>query len=150
MEKGIKSAGPRIKSFGRVVSVAFQQARQSEFDILSKRSIRERYASGDDYLAHPGDTGSHDEMPTTQADSGLRTIWRCCSEANRQAMQSEVDVLARRRFREFREADGTEGNRPAPGGDARDPGEARTPQEGNRNRSLPDSGSREGSLPECS
>jgi len=149
MEKGIKTAGPRIKSFGRVVSIAFQQARQSEFDVLSKRSFRERYLSGDDYLAPPGDTKSHDEMPATQAHSGLRTIWRCCSEANRQAMQSEVDVLARRRFREFREAGVPEGDRPAPVGDAGGPREARTPQEGNRGRSLPDPGQLEGSLPEC-
>jgi len=148
MEKRNKSASPRIKMFGRVVSVAFQQARQSEFDVLSKRSFRERYA-GDDYLAHPGDTGSHDEMPTSQANSVLRTIWRCCSEANRQAMQSEVDVLARRRFREFRETGVPEGNRLTPVGDAGDPREARTPQEGDRGRSLPDPGQMEGSLPEC-
>jgi hypothetical protein len=90
MEKGNKSASPRIKSFGRVVSIAFQQARQSEFD-----------------------------------------------------------VLARRRFREFREVDVPEGNRPAPVGDAGDLREARTPQEGNRVRALPDSGQLEGSLPEC-
>lgn len=150
MEKGTKSASPRIKSFGRVVSVAFQQARQSEFDVLSKRSFRERYASGDDYLAHPGDTGSHDDMPATQANSGLRTLWRCCSEANRQARQSEVDVLARRRFREFLEAGGQEDGKPVPGGDAGDLGEAGTPQEGNRGRSLPDPGQLADSLPECS
>lgn len=149
MEKGNKSASPRVKTFGRVISVAFQQARQSEFDVLSKRSFRERYASGNDYLAHLGDTGSHDAMPTTEANSWLRTIWRCCSEANRQAMQSEVDVLARRRFREFREAGVPEGDRPAPVGDAGGPREARTPQEGNRGRSLPDPGQLEGSLPEC-
>jgi len=150
MEKGSKSASPRIKSFGRVVSAAFQQARQSEFDVLSKRTFRERYLSVDDYLALPGDTQSHDEMAATQAHNGLRTIWRCFSEANRQAMQSEVDVLARRRFREFREAGKPESSRPAPEGDAGDPGETRSPEEGNRGRSLPDSGQLEGSLPECS
>ena len=91
MEKGSKGASPKIKSFGRVVSVAFQQARQSEFD-----------------------------------------------------------VLARRRFREFREAGGPEGNMPVPGAYAGDPGEAGTPQEGNRGRSLSDSDPLEGSLPECS
>jgi len=149
MEKGIKSVSPRVKTFGRVFSVAFQQARQSEIDVLSKRSFRKRYESGDDYLAHPGDKGSHDEMPATQANSGLRTILSCCSEANRQAMQSEIDVLTRRRFREFREAGGPEGNRSAPGGDAGDPRETRTPQEGNRGRSLPDPGQMEGSLPDC-
>ena len=83
MEKGSKSTSPRVKTFGRVVSVAFQQARQSEFDVLSKRSFRERYASGDDY----GDAGAQRE--------------------------------------------------------------ARTPQEENRGRSLPDPGQLEGSLPEC-
>jgi hypothetical protein len=150
MEKGSKSASPRIKSFGRVVSVAFQQARQSEFDVLSKRSFRERYASGDDYLAHPGDKGSHDEMPTTQANSGLRTIWRCCSEANRQAMQSEIDVLARRRFRESREAGGPEGDSSAPEGDAGTPRETVTPQEVKRDRSLPGPAKLEGSFPDCS
>ena len=144
MEKGSKGTSPRIKSFGQVVSAAFQQARQSEFDVLSKRTFRERYLSVDDYLAPPGDTKSHDEMPATQAHSGLRTILRCCSEANRQAMQSEADVRARRRFREFREAGGPEGNRSAPEGDAGDPSETRTPQEGNRGRSLPDSGQLEG------
>jgi hypothetical protein len=91
MEKGSKGASPKIKSFGRVVSVAFQQARQSE-----------------------------------------------------------VDVLARRRFREFREAGVPEGNKSAPGGDTGDLRETRTPPEGNRGRSLPDSGQLPGSLPECS
>jgi len=46
MEKGSKSASPRIKSFGRVVSVAFQQARQSEFDVLARLQYREFRKAG--------------------------------------------------------------------------------------------------------
>ena len=149
MEKGSKGTSPRIKSFGQVVSAAFQQARQSEFDVLSKRTFRERYLSVDDYLAPPGDTKSHDEMPATQAHSGLRTILRCCSEANRQAAQSETDVLARRRFRESREAGGPGGEVSTPEGDAEPPRETVTPQEGKRDRSLPGPVQLEGSFPDC-
>jgi len=150
MEKEIESVSGRIRTFGQVVSVAFQQARQSEIDVLSKRSIRERYESGDGSPAHLRDTRSHDELPTTQGNGGLRTIWRCCSEANRQAMQSEIDVLARRRFRESREAGGPGGDSSALEGDAGTPRETRTPQEGKRGRSLPNTGQLEGSLPDCS
>jgi len=151
MEKGIESVHAMVKTFGRVFSVAFRQARQSEIDVLSKRSFRERYESKDDSPAHPGDTRSHDDMLTAKGNGRLHAIWRCWSEANQQAMQSEIDILARRRgFREFREAAGPEGNRSAPGGDAGDPRETRTPQEGNRDRSLANPGQLEGSLPDCS
>jgi hypothetical protein len=150
MEKGTESVRERVRTFGQVISFAIQQARQSEIDVLSKRSIRERYESGDDSPAHVRDTGSHDEMPMTQANGGLLNLWRCCSEAKRQAVQSEIDVLARRRFRESREAGGPEGGSSAPEGDAGTPRETATPQEGKRDRSLPGPAQLEGSFPDCS
>ena len=149
MEKGIDSVGGRIRTFGQGISFAFEQARQSEIDVLSKTGIRERYASGDDSSAHLRDTGSRDEMPTTQVNGGLLNFWRCCSEANRQAAQSETDVLARRRFRESREAGGPGGEVSTPEGDAEPPRETVTPQEGKRDRSLPGPVQLEGSFPDC-
>lgn len=77
----------------------------------------------------------------------LRTILRCCSEANRQAAQSEIDVLARRRYPVLHGAGGPEARVPASGKEAGNAGE-RTAHDENRGYSIPGPARLEGSLPD--
>lgn len=139
--------GAGAKTFGRIFSVALRQAQQSEIDVLSKRSFRDRYEPGEDYSAHLRAAIPRDEKLPARVGGGLRTILGCCSEANRQAMQSEIDVLARRRFRGSHDAGDTIVDVSAPEGEAGDAGE-RAPHEENRNRSFPLPYQMEGSFPD--
>ncbi len=104
MERNLKNFGEGVKAFGRMCSVAIRQARQSEIDVLSRGRIRERYGAGAESSTRPRHTEA-----VARAGNGVHVIRRCWAEANRQATQSEIDVLARRRFRAFHEPGGSDG-----------------------------------------
>lgn len=80
--------------------------------------------------------------------AGAKTVGRLFSVAFRQAQQSEIDVLARRRFLELHEARGpkTSVSAPEPEGETAD-AEERTPHEETRGHSFPGPGQPEGSFP---
>ncbi len=136
-----------VKIFGRIFSDAFQQARQIEIDVLAKRGVRDRYRADGGSSAQHRDEGSPDEIPPTRENGRLRTILRCCSEANRQATQSEIDVLARRRYRVLHGVGGPDAHVPATGEQTDNEGE-RTAHDEKRVYSIPGPVRLEGSLPD--
>jgi hypothetical protein len=104
----LKRIGTGLKTVCGCVSVAMEQARQSEIDVLSRRSFRERNGLGDPSPTHLRETGLGSKELMTRLGIGLRTFQSCCSEANRNAEKSEIDVSARRIFHELQGA-GPEG-----------------------------------------
>ncbi len=96
-----KKVNDGLKTICGCVSVAMHQARQSEADGLSRRSFRERNGLGDPTLDHHRETGLGVKELMTRLGIGLRTFQSCCSEANRNAEKSEIDVPARRIFHEL-------------------------------------------------
>lgn len=115
MERNRKNFGEGVKTFGRVCSVALRQARQSEIDVLAKGRIRERHGAGEEFFTHVRHTGAHGSDGVGRASERLRTIRRCWTEASRQSTQSEMDVLARWRFRAFHEPGASNGVVPEDG-----------------------------------
>lgn len=110
----LERVGKGLKTICGCFSVAMQQARQSEIDVLSRRSFRERNGLGDPSPTHLRGTGLGTKELMTRLGIGLRTFQSCCSEATRIAEKSEIDVPARRIFHELQGAgpDGTDGSAP--------------------------------------
>lgn len=103
MERAIERKSSRLQTIRRCISVALQQARQSEIENPSKRSFRSLYESGNTPAAQARNTSPGGKDLVTRAGIGLQTFLDCCSEANQRARESEMDVLVRRFYRESRE-----------------------------------------------
>jgi hypothetical protein len=103
MERAIGHKSSRLQTIRRCISVAFHQARQSEVEVPSKRSFRLLYETGNAPAAQPHNTSPGGKDLVARAGVGLQTFLSCCSEANQRARQSEIDVLARRSYRENHE-----------------------------------------------
>lgn len=117
MGKILNRVNTELKTLCGCFSVAMQQARQSEIDVLSRRSFRHRNGLGDSPPAHLRDTGLAMNELMTRLGIGLRTFQSCCSEAQRRAEQGEIDTTARRFYQEMQRAarKGEEGTDPIPG-----------------------------------
>lgn len=70
----------QLKTIGRCISVAFQQARQSEIEVPSKRRFRLLYEAGNGSIAHLRDSSpGKRNLPatsTTQTQSGVHEFQR--------------------------------------------------------------------------
>ncbi len=88
-----------MKTICSCFSVAARQAREAEVNAPSRRRFRLMDASGDaSFATHQvADTDLQEGMGYVRI--GLRTFLNCLTDANRQAEQSEKDVLARRSYR---------------------------------------------------
>lgn len=100
MEWTIGRVGSRLQTIRGFLSVAFHQARQAEIEVPSKRKFRLLCEAGNAPAAPLDETNPGRKYLVTRAGVGLETFLRCCSEANQRARQSEIDVLARRSYRE--------------------------------------------------
>ena len=138
MERAIEDKRSRLQTIRRCISVALQQARQSEIEVPSKRSFRPMYEAGNTPAAHPHDTSPGGNDLVARAGAGLKTFLNCCSEANQQARQSEIDVLVRRFYRESLErgSERTEFQSSGPKERESSEEEQRVPHEGGADPSL--------------
>jgi hypothetical protein len=101
MEGRIKRVFTRLQTICRCFSVAIRQAEESEIDTPSPRRFRRLDEPGEAPSAHLRNDASGLKELMTRAGIGLQTFRNCCAQANLQARQSEIDVPARRRFREL-------------------------------------------------
>lgn len=106
MEGKIKRVIAGLQTICRCFSVAIRQATEGEIDTPSARRFRRFYEPEEAPPTHRQDTGLGLEELITRAAVGLRTFRDCCIQANRQSRQIEIDIPARRRFREVYEAGG--------------------------------------------
>jgi len=138
MERPIERMSGRLMTILRCVSVAFQQARQSEIEVPAKRRFQLLYEAGNTHGGNPLDSRPGGKDLVTRAGIGIKAFLGCCSEANERARQSEIDVLARRSYRKSREtgSQGTGFQGPGfEGGEIREEAQ-RAPHEGGSGPSL--------------
>ncbi len=101
MKGRIKRLMTGLQTILRCFSVAIRQAEESEIDNPSARRFRRLNGTGGAPSSPlQGETSGLREV-MTRAGIALQTFRNCCAQANRQARQSEIDVPARRRFREM-------------------------------------------------
>ena len=100
MGKWKESIRRRMQTICNCFSAASKQAREAEVEVPSKRFFRISYETCDASSAHRQDAALGMNERKIRTGIGIRTFLNCLILANQQAEQSEIDVLARRSYKE--------------------------------------------------
>lgn len=96
----------QLQTIRRCISVAFQQARQSEIEVPLKRQFRLPYETGNAPAADQRDSSPGKRDLLTRTGAELKTFRKSFSEAIRQARLVENDRFAQKHYgRLFRAGD---------------------------------------------
>jgi hypothetical protein len=92
-----------MKPICKCFSVAFEQAREAEIDVPSKRRFRLFYASGDADSSLPQDVGTGLHEVAARTGIGIQSFFDCLDDAKNRVEESRTNARSRMSYRRLPE-----------------------------------------------